>query len=289
MSERLTLALSEQIRSMTSWIRKDSHHVSLKTTESVDGNKYIMNESIKNNGAEIMLGETDVILGGALIAEASEFQPNILASNVHDSIISLTSATSEISSVLSEYDVPPFVEEVCEVHPNVHERSHSVASDMPVPVMQRKLGASTSSVDNKQEETDDHGGINSELLKQNNISNLSLIFQDSARKELHTITEASLEKLDTGEILSSCATLQKNVNYSHFMNNSLVKGSNHTAHNIILPIGHDINTSMLFRNCMTIWNLCIYFYFDSEDFFFPREARRGKTSRILQSGLSLPG
>ncbi|KAL8543129.1 hypothetical protein ACS0TY_003861 [Phlomoides rotata] len=235
-TERLTLALSEQIRSMTSWIRTYSHHVSSRKTESIDGNKYIMNENIKNNGAEIMFGETDVILNGALIAEESKLQPNILASNVHDSISSLTSATSEVSSVLSEYDVPPFVEEVCEMHPNVHDHSHSVTSELPVQVMQRKLGASTSSVLNKQEETADRGGINCKLLKENNINNLILIFQDSAREELHTINEASLEKLDSVELLSSCATLQKNDNYSNFMNNSLAKGSNHTAHNIVLPI-----------------------------------------------------
>lgn len=249
MSERITLALSEHIRSMTSWILTDSHHVSSKKTESVDGNKYI-NERVKENDAEIMFGETDVIPGGSLI-EASKFQPNILASDVHDSSISLTSTTSEISSALSGYDVQPFVKEVCVVHPNVHEHSHSVASELSVPVMQRNLGASTSSVDNKQEETDDLGGINCELLKQKNVNNLSLIFQDSARKELHTITEASLEKLDGVELLSSCATRQKNRNYSYFMNNSLVEGSNHTAHSIILPIGYYISMQLLFCNCMT--------------------------------------
>lgn len=265
MSGRLTLALSEQIRSVTSWILTDSHHVVLRKKKSLDGNKYFMKETRENNCAEIKIGESDVIDGGALIALASKFQSNIIASSVHD---------SSVPSVLSEYDVPPFVEEVSEVHPKANEHSHSVASELSVPVTKTNFGASTSSTDHMQEETDELDGLKLELFEEGDINNLNLIFRDSSRKELHTINKASFEKLDNLEQLSSCATLQKNSSYSSLMSNSLAEGSNLTAHNVILPIGHDIR--LLLYNCRTIWILFIYFYClsDTEDwcfFFLPPE------------------
>ncbi|KAI3446198.1 hypothetical protein Pfo_002863 [Paulownia fortunei] len=245
MSGRLTLALSEQIRGMASWILTDSHRVNLRKKESIDGSKDFMEETRENNqadksmGAEIRFRETDVISGGALVAEASQFQSNMFASSAHDNLTSKTSEPLEMSSVhsvLSKYEVPPFVKEVCEVHPNAHEHPDSVASELSVPVMQTNLGAALSSANLIQEETDKLGRLKFELLEEGDINNSNLIFRDSARKELHTINEASLEKLDDLEPLSSCATLQKNSSYSSLVNNSLAEGSNLIASSVILPI-----------------------------------------------------
>ncbi|KAH6780127.1 hypothetical protein C2S52_011364 [Perilla frutescens var. hirtella] len=235
LSGRLTLALSEQIRSMTRWIVTDSNHVVLQNKECIDRNQYCIKQTRENDGSDIKFGETDMIPGGALVLEA-EFQSEILAPTVNGCLTSFTSEALEIStvhSVLSEYGVPPIVDKVCEVQPNAHEFSHSVAYEWSVPVTQTNLGSSTSSEDHMQEETDELGGLKLRLLEESGTNNLDHIFRSSARKELHTVTAASLEKLDNVDQLSSCATLQKINNYSSLLN--MAEGTNLSAQNVILP------------------------------------------------------
>ncbi|KAK6136673.1 hypothetical protein DH2020_029580 [Rehmannia glutinosa] len=249
MSGRLTLALSEQIRSMMSWILTDSHRTDLRKKESIDESKDFMEETREINradtgvGAEIKFRETDVVPGGVLIANASQFQSNMVASSARDNLTSQTSEILEIPSmhsVLSKYDVPPFVEEPFEVHANAQELLNSVASEVSVPVMEINLGAALSSANHTHEETDKLGRLKLEFLEEGDKENFNLIFSNSARKELHTINETSLEQLDNLERLSSCATLQKKSSYLSLMNNSLAERSNLTACNIILPIAEGL-------------------------------------------------
>lgn len=264
MSGRLTLALSEHIRSMTSWILT-SHIVDLRKKESIDGSENITEETIENTradeytGAKIKVKETDVIPEGALFVEASRFQSNMVGSSIHDNLTSQTSETLTISSlpsVLSKLDVQPFLKEACEVHPNAHVYPKSVESEFPDPVMQANLGAALSSANRIQEEAD-----NLDRLK------LELIFRDSGRRELHTINEASLEKLDNLEPLSSCATLPKNVSHISLMNNSLAERSNITARSYMLAAGHD-NVISLYKIIQILFNLCL----SDTTYFFLRES-----------------
>lgn len=236
MSGRLTLALAEQVRSMTRWILTDSHLVVSRKKESLDRNQYCLEETRENNAADIKFGETDVIPRGALIVEAPEFQSNIIAPTVNGSLTSLTSEALEISSVpsvLSERDASPFVHEVCEAHSNAHELSHSFAYKLSVPATQTNLGGYTSSADHMQEETDEFRGLKLRLIEESGTKNLDRIFRLSTRQELHTVTE--VENLDTLEQFSSCATLQKISNYSSLANRA--EGSNLTTQKVILPIG----------------------------------------------------
>lgn len=240
MSGRLTLALSEQMRSMTRWILTDSHHLHLRKKESIDDrNQHSMKETRESNGSDNKFKETNVIPGGALVVDAPEFQLNIIAPAVNGGLTSLTSDALEIPSapsVLSEYDAPPFVDEVCEVHPSAHELSHFVAHESSVPVIQTNVGVSASSVDHIQEVTDKLDGLNLTVIEERGKNNWDHIFRSSARKELHTVTGTSLEKLDNLEQLSSCATLQSFNHYSSPVN--MVEGSNLTAQNLILPLGN---------------------------------------------------
>lgn len=239
MSGRLTIALSEQMRSMTRWILTDSHHLVLRKNESIDdGNRDSLKETRENNGSDIKFEETNVIPGGALVVEAPEFQLNIIAPAVNGCLTSLTSEALEISSVpsvLSEYDVPPLVDEVREVHPNAQELSHSVAYELSVPVAQTNVGASASSADHMQEETEKLDRQSVTVIEERGQNNWDYIFRSSARKELHTVKGPSLEKLDNLEELSSCATLQSFNHYSSLVN--IAEGSNLTAENVILPLG----------------------------------------------------
>lgn len=201
MSGRLSLALSEQIRNMTSWILTDSHPVDSRKNESIDESKDLKKETRENN-------PTEVIPGGTLIAEASQPQSNIVAPSVHSHLTSLTSETLEmpsVSSVSAEHDVPPFVSETFDKF----EHHHSVASELKVPIIQPNLNAAPSSAVHIEEETDKLGKLKLKLIEEGDISNSNLIFRDSVRKELYTINESSLEQLDSLEPLSSCATLQK--------------------------------------------------------------------------------
>lgn len=250
MSGRLTLALAEQVRSMTRWILTDSHLVVLRKKESLDRNQYCLEETREDNVADIKFGETDVTPRGALVVEAPEFQSNIIAPTVNGCLTSLTSEALEISSVpsvLSERDASPFVREVCEVHSNAHKLSHSVAYKFSVPETQINLGDYTSSADRMQEETDELRELKLRFLEESGTNNLDRIFRRSARQELHTVTE--VENLDTLEQLSSCATLQKICNYSSLTN--MAEGSNLTTQNVILPIG-DIYIKKLPVDCRTI-------------------------------------
>ncbi|KAG8368156.1 hypothetical protein BUALT_Bualt15G0015700 [Buddleja alternifolia] len=199
MSGRFSLALSEQIRNMTSWILTDSHPEDLRKNESIDESKDFIKETRENN-------PTEMISGGTLIAEASQPQSNTVAPSVHNHLISLTSETLEmpsVSSVSAEQDVP--VSETSDKF----EHHHSVVSELKVPVIQPNLNAAPSSAVHIEEETDKLGKLKLKLIEEGDISNSNLIFRDSARKELYTITECSLEQLDSLEPLSSCATLQK--------------------------------------------------------------------------------
>lgn len=258
MSGRLTLALSEQIRSMTRWIITDAEHLVLGKKESVERDQYCMEE---NNGADINFGEANVIPGGALVVEApEEFQLNMLAPAVNGCLTSLASEaleiTSSMPSVVSEYNVQPFVDEVCEVHPNAHELSHSVAYDLSVPVTQTNLNGCASLADHVQEVTEKVGGLNLTVVEESGRNNLDHMFRISARRELHTVTGASLEKLDDLEQLSPCATLQRFSRYSSLSN--MAEESNLTAQNVVLPIGY-IDIYFLPVNCRIIWILYIYF------------------------------
>ncbi|GFP85958.1 pentatricopeptide repeat-containing protein mrl1 chloroplastic [Phtheirospermum japonicum] len=233
MSGRLTLALSEQIRSIMTWILTDSHSQDLRKKESVDGSKdYVektreINHEHNDTSDEKKTRETDVIPGGSLIAMASQFQSNMVASSSHDNSTSQASGTMEISSVpflLSNYGVQDSLE-----HPN------SAASEVSVAVMETKLGGSLSSAEHIHEDTDEFGRLKLEFLEEDDRKDFNRIFSDSARKELHTISETSLEQLDNMGPLSSCATLQKKSSFSSLMNNYVVEGSNLTACNVILP------------------------------------------------------
>ncbi|KAL0365600.1 UNVERIFIED_CONTAM: Pentatricopeptide repeat-containing protein MRL1, chloroplastic [Sesamum angustifolium] len=240
MSGRLTLAVSQHIRSMMSWILTDSHRVDLRKIEAVDGSNDFMKETRESNQAdkgmeaEIKFRETDVIPRGILIEEASRSQSDMVASRVHDNLTSKTSKILEISSmasVSSEYSVPSFIKGVCE-----HENPNSVDSEWQFQKC-RQMGAVPPSANHIQEETAQLGSLKLELLEEGDMNHSNLIFKDSERKELHTINMASLEKLDNLEPLSPYSTLQKNSNYSSLLNNSLAEGSNLTAHSVTLSIG----------------------------------------------------
>lgn len=235
MSGRLTLALSEQMRSMTRWILTDSHHLVSRKKESIDdGSRDSLKETRESNGSDIKFEETNVIPGGTLVVEAPEFQLNIVSPAVNGCVTEALEISS-VPSVISEYDVPPLVDEVCEVHPNAHEFSHSVAYELPVAVTQTNVGSSASSADHMQEETDKLDRPSVTVIEESGKNNWDHIFRSSARKELHTVKGPSLEKLDSLDELSSCATLQSFNHYSSLVN--ITEGSNLTAENVILPLG----------------------------------------------------
>ncbi|XP_047944173.1 pentatricopeptide repeat-containing protein MRL1, chloroplastic-like [Salvia hispanica] len=239
MSGRLTLALSEQIKFVTAWILTDAKHLRLGKKESTDINQYSKKETRENNGADINFGEANVIPGGALVVEApEEFKLSSIAPAVNGCLTSLASEALEISSsvpsVVSEYDFQAFVDEVREVQQNAHELSHSVAYDLSVPITQTNLGVCASLADQMQEETDKVGGLNLTNVGESDGNNLDHIFRSSPRRELHTVTGTSLEKLDNLEELPSCATLQSFSCYSSLRN--MGGGSGLTGRNVVLPI-----------------------------------------------------
>ncbi|KAK4437692.1 Pentatricopeptide repeat-containing protein MRL1, chloroplastic [Sesamum alatum] len=173
MSGRLTLTVSQHIRSMMSWIPTDSHRVDSSKIEAVDGSNDFMKETRENNQAdqdveaEIKFRETDVIPRGILIAEASQSQSqsDMVASCVHDNFTSQTSEILEKSSMASvspEYNVPSFIKEVCE-----HENLNSVNSEWSVPEMQTNLGAALSSANHMQEETAQLGSLKLDKIFEN--------------------------------------------------------------------------------------------------------------------------
>ncbi|KAL3621318.1 Cation-independent mannose-6-phosphate receptor CI-MPR [Castilleja foliolosa] len=222
MSGRLTLALSEQIRSMMSWILTDSHPRDLKKEESVDERKSCMEKTReidhdnKDTSDEINIKETDLIPGESLTAMASQSQSNIVASSSHDNSTSESSGAMEISSHVIQ---------------NAHEDPNSVASEVSVAIMETELSGARSSAEHMHEEADTLGRLKLEFLEDDR-KYLDHIFGDSARKELHTINETSLEQLDNLEPLSSCTTLQRKSSFSSLMNNYVAEGSNL---NVILP------------------------------------------------------
>ncbi|KAK4491435.1 hypothetical protein RD792_002184 [Penstemon davidsonii] len=243
MTGRLTLALSEQIRSMTSWILTDSHNVDLRTETSLHENKDLMQETRKHNDAdkdmvvETMFLESDT--RGTLVIESPESQSKMVASSVHDNLAFGESGTTEASSKPSEvsrYDVPPLVTEASEARWDTHEQRISVAVELSVPVIPTNTSAAPSG-GHINAERDELVGLKLELLRKSDRSISDLIFRESARKELYTINEASVEKLDSLEPLSSCATLQKNRSYSSLMDSSLMKGSNFIVPNIMFATG----------------------------------------------------
>ncbi|KAK4401470.1 Pentatricopeptide repeat-containing protein MRL1, chloroplastic [Sesamum angolense] len=175
MSGRLTLAVSEHIRSMMSWILTDSHRVDLRKIEAVDGSNDFMketrgsNQADKGMEAEIKFRETDVIPRGILIEEASWSQSDMVASRVHDNLTSKTSKILEISSmasVSSEYSVPSFIKEVCE-----HENPNSVDSEWLVPEMQINFGAVPPSANHIQEETAQLGSLKLDEIREHENPN----------------------------------------------------------------------------------------------------------------------
>ncbi|KAL0334654.1 UNVERIFIED_CONTAM: Pentatricopeptide repeat-containing protein MRL1, chloroplastic [Sesamum radiatum] len=175
MSGRLTLAVSQHIRSMMSWILTDSHRVDLRKIEAVDGSNDFMKETRESNQAdkgmeaEIKFRETDVIPRGILIEEASRSQSDMVASRVHDNLTSKTSKILEISSmasVSSEYSVPSFIKGVCE-----HENPNSVDSEWLVPEMQINFGAVPPSANHIQEETAQLGSLKLDEIREHENPN----------------------------------------------------------------------------------------------------------------------
>ncbi|KAL0422842.1 UNVERIFIED_CONTAM: Pentatricopeptide repeat-containing protein MRL1, chloroplastic [Sesamum latifolium] len=175
MSGRLTLAVSQHIRSMMSWILTDSHRVDLRKTEAVDGSNNFMKETRESNQAdkdmeaEIKFRETDVIPRGILMAEASQSESDMVASCVHDNLTSQTSEIVEISSMVSvssEYNVPSFIKEVYE-----HENPNSVDSEWLVPEMQINFGAIPPSANHIQEETAHLGSLKLDEVREHEHPN----------------------------------------------------------------------------------------------------------------------
>ncbi|KAL2254817.1 UNVERIFIED_CONTAM: Pentatricopeptide repeat-containing protein MRL1, chloroplastic [Sesamum indicum] len=175
MSGRLTLAVSQHIRSMMSWILTDSNRVDLRKIEAVDGSNDFMKETRESNQAdkdmeaEIKFRETDVIPRGILIAEASQSQSDMVASCVHDNLASQTSEILEISSmasISSKYNVPSFIKEVSE-----HENPNSVDSEWLVPEIQINFGAAPPSENHIQEEMAQLGSLKLDEIREHENPN----------------------------------------------------------------------------------------------------------------------
>ncbi|GER50302.1 pentatricopeptide repeat-containing protein [Striga asiatica] len=231
MSGKLTLAVSEQIRSMMGWMLTDSHSQQRKKG-SVYGSKDSMGETRETDHAnnyvsdEFKFREKVATAGGAVVEVASQFQSDTVASSSHDYSTSQASETIEIPSlpsVLSNHGVQ-----------NVDEHPNSAASK--VAVMETVVGKSLSPAAHIHEGTNQYGGRKIEFLEKDDTNIFNHIFNSSARKELHTIDKMCLEQLDNLEPVSYYATLQMKHSYSSRMYNSVGGGSNLAACNAILPI-----------------------------------------------------
>lgn len=220
MPGQLILALSEQIRSIMSWIITDAHSEDLRKETYVGDNKSMVKGTRDSDQmvSEIEFCETDAILRDTLITKESTFQSNVVSSSAQTFVTDGTSEIMELSSIPTKVKAPSFLTEILEVHLNV-----PAATESSAPVIKSNMRSASSAVDLQAES--DKLGVNLDILKEGDVRRCNLYLRDSPREELPKIDVASLEKLDSLELLSSCVTILENGASLSFKNNSLVEGS----------------------------------------------------------------
>ncbi|XP_051146812.1 pentatricopeptide repeat-containing protein MRL1, chloroplastic [Andrographis paniculata] len=197
MSGSISFALSEQIRSMMSWILSDQHYMDLRNNDSIGRREDSLEDTKEDTQVnKDIFGESkirsDKVSSETLTEEISQFQSRIFAS-------SATYSSTSRSSDVSEADLD-----------------------------------AASAVNHIHGDPDKFSRL--ELLEEADINYSNLIFADSTCKELYTINEASMENLDNLDALSSFTILQNNNGYSPFIKDSLMERSNHAPCNVILPL-----------------------------------------------------
>ncbi|XP_073149842.1 pentatricopeptide repeat-containing protein MRL1, chloroplastic isoform X2 [Henckelia pumila] len=248
MPGQLILALSEQIRSIMSWIITDARSKDLQKETYVGGNKSLVKETRESNEvvSEIEFWETDTINRDTPIAKESTFQSNAVSSRAQDFVTDETSEIMELSSIPTKVHGTSFLTEIHEVH-----LDGPAATESSAPILKSNLRSASSSAVDLQAESDELG-VNLEILKEGDVTRNNLYLRDPHREEPSKMDETSLEMLDSLETLSSCVIIHENSASLSFTNNSLVEGSRVSApDNVLLT---EKSEGKLLLNC-------------SEDFF----------------------
>ncbi|KZV53463.1 Pentatricopeptide repeat-containing protein [Dorcoceras hygrometricum] len=231
MAGQLILALSEQIRSIMSWIITDENSEDLRRKTNGGDAKSMVKGTRESNQvfSEIEFGETDTIHRDTPITKESTFQSNVVSSSGQNFVTDGTHEIMELSSISTKVNVPSFLTEIREVH-----LDGPAATESSGPVSKSHMRSSASTTVVLQAESDNLGG-KVEILKEGDVSRYNLYLRDSPQKELPKIDEASLQKLDSLEPLLSYATIHENSASLSFANNSLMEGSSVTAPENVLP------------------------------------------------------
>lgn len=230
-----------------------SDPVSLWSEASNVETKDVQKETGENSGADedfvsaINLMESENVPGETLVTEVSECHSEMVAPNVHDPLVSRSLNESSFpQSELSGFNISPLATETHEVYPAVHEHEISVAADLSSPKIETNLNTAPSTVGHTNEQVNDHATYKLQQLEEGNISSSDIILRDFVGRELYSISASSMERLDSLEPLSSCATLEKKRSYSSHMENILMEGSSVTSSNAILSAGDDVHKCHFF-------------------------------------------
>ncbi|XP_073278847.1 pentatricopeptide repeat-containing protein MRL1, chloroplastic isoform X1 [Primulina huaijiensis] len=209
MPGQLILALSEQIRSIMSWIITDAHSEDLRKETYLGDNRSMVKGTRESNQvvSEIEFCDTDTILRDTLITKESTFQSNVVPSSAKNFVTDGTSEIMELSSIPTKVNVPSFLTEIREVHLDV-----PATTDSSAPVIKSNLRSASSSAFDLLAESDKLG-VNLEILKEGDIHRYNLYLRDSPREELPKIDVA----------------IHENSSSLSFTNNSLVEGSSLSA------------------------------------------------------------